>query len=454
MKLDKVTISRILVGSLFIISGLIKANDPLGFSYKLEEYFAFDVLNWTIFQGTEVWMAAFISIGEIVLGAALIAGEKIKLSAWLLVIMMVFFTFLTGYTAIGNWFFEHYDKDLTHTFENLFGFAAREIHYFKDCGCFGDAIPFTPWDSFIKDLVLGVFTIIIFRGRNGVKPNNKQEDIVYYSIATLLVSVFAIFVTHWVFPLAFIVVLFGAMLATKHFIKVNRGWLMGLVAFVITTLFPVYTLRYLPIKDFRPFAIGQHLPSNMELQEGQTAPIYTVDYTMKSISTGEETVVSAIDYLDKGIWENKDLEIVGTGDQYLVQEGDEPSIHDFVLESLTDGGDYTYSILEEEYVLLWISYDLDNANVDAQKKVASLTKEAHTAGVSTYELTASNFEDTENYKQMYGIDIETYVCDATTLKTVIRSNPGLIVLNKGTVIGKYSFRKVESLQDIRSELNF
>ena len=135
MKFNKVTISRLLVGSLFIISGLIKANDPLGFSYKLEEYFAFDVLNWTIFQGTEVFLASFISIAEIVLGAAFIAGEKTKLSAWLLLIMMIFFTFLTGYTAIGNWFFEHQDREFTHTMESLFGFVAGEIHYFKDCGC-------------------------------------------------------------------------------------------------------------------------------------------------------------------------------------------------------------------------------------------------------------------------------------------------------------------------------
>lgn len=178
--LNKTTISRLFVGALFIISGLIKANDPLGFSYKLEEYFAQDVLNWTLFQGSEVFLAAFISIGEIVLGAALLAGEKAKLSSWLLLVMMVFFTFLTGYTAIGNWFFENQSHSFTATMEGLLGFTASNIHYFKDCGCFGDAIPFTPWDSFVKDLVLMVFTLIIFKTRNTILPNTASQDKVMY----------------------------------------------------------------------------------------------------------------------------------------------------------------------------------------------------------------------------------------------------------------------------------
>ena len=454
MKFDKVTISRILVGSLFIISGLIKANDPLGFSYKLEEYFAFDVLNWTWFQGTEMVLAAFISIGEIVLGAALIAGEKTRLGAWLLLIMMIFFTFLTGYTAIGNWFFEHYERDFTHSIESIFGFAAREIHYFKDCGCFGDAIPFTPWDSFVKDLVLFVFTIIIFKGRNKVKPNTKSQDYLYYGISLVLVSSFAIGVTNWFFPVIFTILLFAGMMLIKKLKGSNSGWLMGLYAFVFTLLFPVYTLRYLPVKDFRPFAIGENIQKNMELQEGEEPPLYTVDYTMKSKSTGEESQVSAIDYMAKEIWKNEDLEIISTGESYLYKAGTVPPIHDFVLESLTDGSNYTESILNEEYVLLWISYDMDNANENAQEMVKSITDDAIESKVPIYELSASSFEDAENFKQKYGLNLTVYSCDATTLKTIVRSNPGLIVLNKGTVIGKYPFRCIESFGKIRTELNF
>jgi len=452
MQFNKVTISRLLVGSLFIISGLIKANDPLGFSYKLEEYFAFDVLNWTWFQGTEVFLAAFISIGEIVLGAALIAGEKIKLSAWLLLIMMIFFTFLTGYTAIGNWFFEHPEREFTLFMEGLFGFTAREIHYFKDCGCFGDAIPFTPWDSFVKDLILFVFTIIIFRGKGSVEPNSRKEDTFYYAISFILISAFALMVTHWVFPVVFVVVLFGGMLAVKYSSKNYSGWFMGGVAFVITTIFPVYTLAYLPVKDFRPFAIGENIQRNMELQEGEEPPLYTVDYTMKSISTGEESVVSAIQYMEQEVWKNTDLEIVSTGEQYLFKDGVVPPIHDFVLESMTDGEDYTYSILSEQNALLWIMYDLSQSNAEAQKVVKQISEAAMEDGVPVFVLTASNFEEAENFKQMHSLNVNMYTCDATTLKTVIRSNPGLVIINEGTVANKYPFRSLNGFDDIIKDL--
>lgn len=453
MQLNKVNISRILVGALFIISGLIKANDPLGFSYKLEEYFAFDVLNWTLFQGMEVFLASFISIGEIVLGAALIAGEKNKLSAWLLLIMMIFFTFLTGYTAIGNWFFEHYERDFTHTAENIFGFIARDIHYFKDCGCFGDAIPFTPWDSFLKDLVLFVFTIIIFRGRHKVKSNTAIQDITYYSIALALVSLFMIGVTSWMFPVFFIATLFAGMWLIKKYKGAQSGWLMGLFAFVFTTLLPVYTLSYLPVKDFRPFAIGENILENMELQEGEQPPIYTVDYTMKSKTTGEESLVSSIDYMGLEVWKNTDLEIVGTGEQYLFRDGVVPSIHDFVLETHNEE-DLTYAILSEPYVLLWVGYDLDHSNISAQLMVKDVTIASKAAGIPVYQLSASSFDDSENFKQIHGLDIEMLTCDATTLKTIIRSNPGLMILKEGTVIGKYPFRSINGFDEIRTELNF
>ena len=452
MKLNKENISRILVGALFIISGLIKANDPLGFSYKLEEYFAFDVLNWTIFQGSEVFLAAFISIGEIVLGAALIAGEKIKLSAWLLLVMMVFFTFLTGYTAIGNWFFEHPEKELTQFMESVFGFVARDIHYFKDCGCFGDAIPFTPWDSFVKDIVLFVFTIIIFRGRHKIKTNTPKQDTAYYFIAFVLITAFAIGVTNWMFPVAFILVLFGGMLFLKRkFNNYNAGSLMGVFAFVLTTMLPIYVIKYLPVKDFRPFAIGQNILHNMELQEGEEPPLYTVDYTMTNKETGEVMVVSAIDYMAKEVWKNQDFEITSTGDQYLFKDGVVPPIHDFVLET-HDEEDLTYSILSEELVLLWVAYDLDFSDEGAQEKVREITEICHEEGVLIYGLTASSFVNSENFKQIHNLDIEFLTCDATTLKTIVRSNPGLIVLKKGVVVAKYPYRNVPSLESIKKEL--
>ena len=142
-------ISRILVGALFIFSGLIKLNDPMGFAFKLNDYFAADVLNMPFLLDYTLPMALFIVILEVILGIALLIGQWRNLTAWLLLLMIVFFTFLTFYSAYFN--------------------------KVTDCGCFGDAIPLTPWQSFGKDVVLTVLIAIIFFNRNYIKPLTSSK---------------------------------------------------------------------------------------------------------------------------------------------------------------------------------------------------------------------------------------------------------------------------------------
>ncbi|MBA3900398.1 MAG: DoxX family protein, partial [Bacteroidetes bacterium] len=136
-----VILSRILVGALFIVSGLIKANDPLGFSYKLEEYFGVFGMDWMVPFSLAV--SILISVSEVILGVATLLGTKMRPVAWSLLGMIVFFTFLT--------FFSAYFNKVT------------------DCGCFGDAIKLTPWESFTKDIILLFFILIIFINRNKIK---------------------------------------------------------------------------------------------------------------------------------------------------------------------------------------------------------------------------------------------------------------------------------------------
>jgi uncharacterized membrane protein YphA (DoxX/SURF4 family) len=126
-----VNISRILVGVLFILSGFVKLDDPLGFSYKLEEYFGADVLNLEFLIPYALGISVFVVVFEVVLGVFLLIGYKPKFTVWSLLLMIVFFTFLTFYSA-------YFDK-------------------VKDCGCFGDAVKLTPWGTFTKDIVLLVF---------------------------------------------------------------------------------------------------------------------------------------------------------------------------------------------------------------------------------------------------------------------------------------------------------
>jgi len=129
-----VWISRILVGVLFIVSGLIKANDTMGFAYKMEEYF--HVFGTEFMVPFAQFLSTFFCILEIALGVAVLAGYLMNFSSWLLLGLIVFFTFLTGYSAITN--------------------------TVTDCGCFGDAVKLTPWQSFCKDLVLLFFIVILF----------------------------------------------------------------------------------------------------------------------------------------------------------------------------------------------------------------------------------------------------------------------------------------------------
>ncbi|MBV1923902.1 MAG: DoxX family membrane protein, partial [Flavobacteriaceae bacterium] len=136
--------SRIFVGVLFIISGLIKLNDPVGFSFKLKDYFAPEVLNMEFLIPYALLLAIFVVVYEVMLGVMLLIGYAKKFTLWSLFLMIIFFTFLTFYSAYFN--------------------------KVTDCGCFGDAVKLTPWESFTKDIVLLVFILILYFGRDLIKP--------------------------------------------------------------------------------------------------------------------------------------------------------------------------------------------------------------------------------------------------------------------------------------------
>ena len=136
--------ARIIVGLLFIISGLIKLNDPVGFSFKLKDYFAPEVLNLEFLVPFALLIAIILVIFEVLLGVALLLGHFKKWTLWALLLMIVFFTFLTFYSAYFN--------------------------KVTDCGCFGDALPLTPWESFSKDIVLLFLVLILFFGSKSSLP--------------------------------------------------------------------------------------------------------------------------------------------------------------------------------------------------------------------------------------------------------------------------------------------
>jgi uncharacterized membrane protein YphA (DoxX/SURF4 family) len=439
-------ISRILVGSLFIVSGLIKANDPVGFSYKLNDYFAPGVFNMGWLDPVALELSVLICVAEIVLGVAILFGARMKLASWSLLILMIFFTFLTGYTAIANWFFDNYESSTTQFFEGVFGFVARQdISYMKDCGCFGDAIKLNPWESFLKDVVLLIFTVFIFLKRKVTKPEGLQTDLINLGVSMVLIAAFALGMVSWAFPIWFALVTFIVLLGIKQFIKQDsKDWIMAIASTIIATWFSVYCIQHLPVKDFRPYKIGNNIGELKECPPDAPQDIYndTWFYEVNGV-VGEYTTEQAPWAIEGTKFVDRETE--------LIFKGCEPPIHDFVLES-EDGMDYTEDILAEEYMLLVIGYDITNADEDVQPKLNALYDASNNdGGPYMYAMVSNVSSEIETFRHKHQNMFEYLTGDATMLKTIIRSNPGLVLLNKGTVIGKWHYNDIPTYDEIKSE---
>jgi len=374
-----VWISRIIVGVLFIISGLIKLNDPMGFSFKLEEYFSPGVLDIPFLTPLALAISIFVVIVEVILGILLLIGFKPKFTVWSLLLMIVFFTFLTFYSAYFN--------------------------KVTDCGCFGDAVKLTPWESFTKDVILLVFILILFFGRKYIIP------------------------------------LFSS--------KVN--WIVGVVSLLACALFANHVLAHLPSVDFRPYKIGANIQEGMSVPENAPKPIY--EYAWRFKVNGEEQI-----YLTEGDYPTVDGEFIDV-ETTQIQAGYEPPIHDFTIEQ--EGQDYASELLEEDKLVMVIAYDLNKtagltkgATVDEIKEaqqeiypeVKKTTDKAIEKGYKVIGMSASSSDMAEKIIATYGLDFEFYFTDETTLKTIVRSNPAILVLSKGTIQQKVHYNDFEELE--------
>jgi uncharacterized membrane protein YphA (DoxX/SURF4 family) len=140
-----ISLCRFLTALLFIFSGIVKANDPIGFSYKLDEYWEVFGIMWM--QPYSLFISIFVSSIEVALGIITLLGIRMKITSWLLLLMMLFFTFLKTSTVFNNYFIDHPEAGFSTFFTNLFSLKVENLSYMKDCGCFGDAIKFEPWQS-------------------------------------------------------------------------------------------------------------------------------------------------------------------------------------------------------------------------------------------------------------------------------------------------------------------
>ena len=338
------------LGIILIISGLIKLNDPLGFAYKLEEYYSADVLDIPILIKFALINGLVISLIEVILGIAIIVGKYIKQTLVISVMMFVFFGFLTFYSA-------YYNK-------------------VTDCGCFGDAIHFTPWQSFSKDMVLLVLTIIL--GFNYRKIKQKRFSTIYIIVGLLIAGSISI-----------------------------------------------YSIYNIPIIDFRPYKIGNNIPELMEIPEDADKDVYEdkwfykVNGTIKEFST------------DDTPGNLKGAEFVNR-ETTLLSKGYTPPVHDFSL--INNNTDYTYEILNKENILCIVSINLDFNNSTVINKINELI--ANEEDVIIISPSPDNIVD--EFKAKINRDVKVYSIDNTTCKTIIRSNPGVIRLKKGIVTEKYT----------------
>ena len=359
-----IQISRIFVGGLFIFSGLIKLNDPIGFSFKLEEYFGATVLDLPFFIPYALVIAVFVVVFEVLLGVFLLIGYKPKFTVWSLLGMIVFFTFLTFYSA-------YYNK-------------------VTDCGCFGDAIKLTPWESFTKDIILLVFIIILFIGVKHIKP------------------------------------LLGKLGLT----------IISLISFIFCFAFVYHVLMHLPVKDFRPYKIGDNIQENMTVPDD--APKAVIDYHWKFKVKGEEKII-----ITRGNYPTIEGEYIGVETE-TIEEGYEAPIHDFSIER--DGEDFTDEILNEENLIMIISYNLSKAETDGLIKLPQTISEANKKGYRVVGLTASGPDEQRSISEEYGLTFEFFFCDETALKTIVRSSPAILRLNKGTILQKLHWNDIEDLK--------
>ncbi len=359
--------SRILVGLLFIVSGWIKANDPLGFSYKLEEYF--NVFHMGYLVPASLILSVMISVSEIVLGFAALSGTRMRTGAWLLLMLILFFTFLT--------FFSAYFNKVT------------------DCGCFGDALHLRPWQSFSKDLILLLLILIIFSGRKKITP------------------VFSPFPAN------------AALLAV----------------FLASSSYAIWCYRHLPPVDFRPYKAGTDILAKTK----GTPDKLKYFYNLKNKKSGETKEFTSWPENWESEWDYVNYRTE------ITEKGIEPAIHDFSITD-ADGNDHTEEITGASgFSFLLVAYDLRQTNTESYTAANALSQICTKENIPFTALTASPAAETDRFRHEVQAMYDFYFCDATALKTMIRSNPGLILLKDGKVTKMWHYNDIPSFEKVKEK---
>ena len=370
MRLVK-NLCRIIVGIVFIYSGFVKGIDPLGSDYKFTDYFNAFGMGWM--NATTLFFSFALSLAEFLIGIALLFNLWVSRMAWGSLLFMFFFTPLTLVLALTN--------------------------PVSDCGCFGDAMILTNWQTFWKNIILLLLAIMIFMYRKEYKSSLP------------LVGQFS-----------FLALAGAGMLCLS-----------------------VYCYRHLPVLDFRPYAVGKNITEGMRLPEGTEPDQYEVTLKYKNKQTGEVQSFTEENYpwQDTLNWEYE------SSSERLVKKGYITPIHDLVIEHPTLGN-ITEEILEDDnHTILAVAYNLTQSDVQYQPAINRLAEYAQEKGIRFYGLTSSSERDIETYKKRYHVPYEFCTADEIQLKTMIRSNPGVIILREGTILDKWAGKDVPDVKELQ-----
>lgn len=360
-----VQIARFFVAATFIFSGFVKLVDPLGSAYKFEEYFSAGVLNMEFLIPYALPFSILLILAEIMLGVMLLIGFKSKFTVWSLFGLTLIFLFLTWYSA-------YYNK-------------------VTDCGCFGDAVTLTPWETFYKNILLIALIVLLLFRVDAIK------------------SLFSNTATKWI-------------------------TFLSLVSFLYITY---HVLVHLPIIDFRAYAIGNNISEGMITPEGAKKDVYKDTWIYKV--NGEDKEFTT----EEKPWEIEGAAFIDRKTK-LIEKGYEPPIHDFTMEK--DGQDLTEQLMQKEKLLLVVMYNISKSDKKGLENTKEITAKALQEGYDVFGFSASSANDFEAVKKEFGFEFEQLFCDETTLKTMIRANPGIITINKGTITGKWNANDVDKVK--------
>ena len=377
---------RIIVGVLFIFSGLVKANDPLSLSYKMKEFFelwdsdlqksSFFVKDTLInfFQFLHEYSLALSVVlisFEIIAGVALLLGWRMKILSWLLLLLTIFFTFLTGYAVYSG--------------------------KFTNCGCFGDCLPLTPKTSFLKDVVLSILIIFLFVNRKRIVPYFSERA----SLSVLTLAALLSFGVQW------------------------------------------YVLNYLPFADCLPFKIGNNIADQRKMPANAVPDSTVITFVYEK--DGKKIEFTADNF--PADFKVPPYKFITRYDK-VIRKGrnNEPPIKGFVLRT-PSGQDSTDIILSEPSCLLLFCENFSVPVRSWQKDFEKIRIDAAKKQVPVYIVTASTSEANMALRNTPFADVQVLECDFTAIRTAARTNPCLYLLRRGTVINKWSYRTMSKAID-------